>query len=110
MPDTQEKGFEVLDIPCNQFGHQTPGTDEEITEFCTMNYKTQFPQMHKSDVNGENELPLYTFLKSQKGGLLGKKIKWNFAKFLVDRDGNVVKRFPPTSDPKDFDADVAALI
>ena len=127
-----DQGFEVLDIPCNQFGHQTPGTDEEITEFCRMNYKTQFPQMHKSDVNGENELPLYTFLKSQKGfeGFTGDKapfmdqhlakidpdfrnnpnIKWNFTKFVVDRKGNVVARFEPTAEMSEVEACVASLL
>ena len=128
-----DQGFEVLDIPCNQFGHQTPGTDEEIAEFCTMNYKTQFPQMHKSDVNGENELPLYTWLKSHKGfegfgphqykDLLeqmfakadpdwDKKpdIKWNFTKFVIDRDGNVAARFEPTADMAEVEACVRALL
>lgn len=118
-----EKGLEILDIPCNQFLGQTPGTDEEIHEFCTLKYHTQFPQMKKSDVNGENELPLYTWLKSQKGfegfgkgpkalamEVLLKKIdknykenpniKWNFTKFLIDREGNVVARFEPTADMK----------
>ena len=128
-----EQGFEILDIPCNQFAGQTPGTDEEIHEFCTLRFNTQFAQMKKSDVNGENELPLYTYLKTQKGfegfgkspaalmmGAMLKKfdkdyknnpnIKWNFTKFLVDRDGNVVKRYDPTSDPAGFDADIAALL
>ena len=128
-----ERGFEILDIPCNQFAGQTPGTDEEIHEFCTLHYNTQFPQMKKSDVNGENELPLYTFLKGEKGfegfghgpvalamGAMLKKldkdyknnpaIKWNFTKFLVDREGNVVARFEPTADMKQVDAAVAALL
>ena len=110
-----------LDIPCNQFGGQAPGTDEEIHEFCTMHFNTTFPQMKKADVNGENELPLYTYLKAQKGfagfdehpykELLEKMfaardpdwdkksdIKWNFTKFIIDRDGNVVARFEPTAD------------
>ncbi|MBQ2581759.1 MAG: glutathione peroxidase, partial [Ruminococcus sp.] len=114
-----EQGFEILDVPCNQFAGQTPGTDEEIHEFCTLKYNTQFPQMKKADVNGENELPLYTYLKSQKGfegfgkgvkaaamsALLKKMdkdyknnpdIKWNFTKFVVDRSGSVVARFEPT--------------
>lgn len=113
-----EKGLEILDIPCNQFGNQAPGNDQEIHEFCQLHYNTTFEQMKKSDVNGENELPLYTFLKSQKGfegfgkgkmaALLkftniGKKksdpsIRWNFTKFIVDREGNVVARFEPTAD------------
>ncbi len=127
-----DKGLELIDIPCNQFLGQAPGTDEEIHEFCTLHYNTQFPQMKKSDVNGENELPLYTFLKSQKGfeGFTGPQadtmndllkkfdedfqnnpnIKWNFTKFLVDRDGNVLQRFEPTADMADVEAAVAAAI
>ena len=127
-----DQGFEILDIPCNQFMNQTPGTDEEIHEFCTLKYNTQFPQMHKSDVNGENELPLYTFLKSQKGfegfgfgpaalamsAMLKKldknykenpNIKWNFTKFVVDRSGNVVARFEPTANMKDVAKCVESL-
>ena len=128
-----DRGLEILDIPCNQFAGQTPGTDEEIHEFCTLKYNTQFPQMKKSDVNGENELPLYTWLKSQKGFEgFGKgptalamsamlktidkdyknkpSIKWNFTKFLLDREGNVVERFEPTYDMKKVDAAVAELL
>ena len=131
--DLHDKGFEVIDVPCNQFADQTPGTDEEIHEFCTLKYKTQFPQMKKSDVNGANELPLYTYLKSQKGfegfgkgptALIMSKmlrkndkdyeskpdIKWNFTKFVVDRQGNVVKRFEPTADMKEVRAFVESLI
>ncbi|MGX8716150.1 MAG: glutathione peroxidase [Lachnospiraceae bacterium] len=118
-----DKGLEIIDIPCNQFAGQAPESDEEIHQFCQLKYNTQFPQMKKSDVNGDNELPLYTFLKSQKGfegfglspaGLamsaMCKKIdkdyknnpsiKWNFTKFLVDRKGNVIARFEPTADMK----------
>ena len=128
-----DQGFEVIDIPCNQFMDQAPGTDEEITSFCRMRYKTQFPQMKKSDVNGENELPLYTFLKEQKGfegfgkGTMALKmnallmtedknfkknsnIKWNFTKFVVDRDGNVVARFEPTADMAEVEKCVASLL
>jgi glutathione peroxidase len=116
-----DKGLEILDIPCNQFAGQTPGTDEEIHEFCTLNYNTQFPQMKKVDVNGETQIPLYRFLKEQQGfkgfgegkmadllrDMLPKidpdyeknpEIKWNFTKFLVDRKGNVIARFEPTTD------------
>ena len=116
-----DKGLEILDIPCNQFAGQTPGTDEEIHEFCTLNYNTQFPQMKKVDVNGETQIPLYRFLKEQQGfkgfgegkmadllrDMLPKidpdyeknpEIKWNFTKFLVDRKGNVLARFEPTVD------------
>ena len=128
-----DKGFEVIDVPCNQFAGQTPGTDDEIHEFCTLKYNTQFPQMKKSDVNGENALPLFAFLKSQKGfegfghgpmalamsAMLKKQdkdyknnpdIKWNFTKFIVDRDGNVVARFEPTASMKDVAACVEALL
>lgn len=128
-----DAGLEIIDIPCNQFDGQTPGTDEEIHEFCTLKYNTQFPQMKKSDVNGEQELSLYTYLKSQKGfegfgkggaalamsGMLKKidkdykknaNIKWNFTKFVVDRDGKVVARFEPTANMKDVEAFVAKLI
>lgn len=113
-----EQGLEILDIPCNQFGKQAPGTDDEIHEFCQVHYNTTFEQMKKSDVNGENELPLYTFLKAEKGFAgfgkgkmatllkftnIGKKkgdpsIRWNFTKFVIDREGNVVARFEPTND------------
>ena len=119
-----DQGLEIIDVPCNQFGNQTPGTDEEVASFCTLNYSTKFPQMKKSDVNGENALPLFTYLKSQKGfegfgkgpmalmmaGIAKKMdknyknnpdIKWNFTKFVVDREGNVVARFEPTADMKE---------
>ena len=131
--DLHEQGLEILDIPCNQFGQQTPGTDEEIHEFCTLHYNTMFPQMKKSDVNGEGELALYTWLKSQKGfegfgegktakfmeGHLAKidpdyasnpDIKWNFTKFVIDREGNVVARFEPTADMADVRACVEGLL
>ena len=127
------QGLEIVDIPCNQFGGQAPGTDEEIHEFCTLHYNTTFPQMAKADVNGANELPLYTYLKSQKGfegfqehefkALLEKMfseadpdwaskpdIKWNFTKFIIDRDGNVVARFEPTAPVADVEACIASLL
>ena len=106
----REQGFEILDFPCNQFGNQAPGNDEEIHEFCTLRYHTTFPRMKKIDVNGANEDPLYTYLKKQKGGMLGSNIKWNFTKFLVDRNGNVVERFAPTDKPEKIDSKVAALL
>ena len=105
-----DKGLEILDFPCNQFGHQAPGTDEEIHEFCTGKYKTQFDQFAKIEVNGDNEHPLYTYLKSKKGGVLGNKIKWNFTKFLVDKEGNVVKRYDPTCEPKKIEKDIIELL
>ena len=109
--DTYQKdGFEILDFPCNQFGNQAPGTDEEIVEFCQMKYNTTFKQFSKIDVNGDNESPLYTYLKSQKGGLLGKNIKWNFAKFLVDREGKVVERYGSTDKPEKIESDIKKLL
>ena len=127
-----DRGFEVLDFPCNQFGHQAPGDENEIHEFCTMKYQTQFDQLAKIEVNGEGEEPLYTFLKAAQPdekveGIKNKAamamiakvsttckkpndIKWNFTKFLVDRAGNVVRRYNPTSDPMSFEADIAALM
>jgi len=106
----QGQGFEILDFPCNQFGNQAPGTEEEIVEFCQMKYNTTFRQFAKIEVNGDNESPLYTYLKSQKGGLLGKKIKWNFTKFLVDREGNVVDRYGSTDTPEKIEADIKKLL
>ena len=127
------RGLEIVDIPCNQFGHQTPGTDDEVHEFCQLHYNTQFAQMKKSDVNGENELPLYTYLKSEKGfagfgehklsalleEMLSKNdsdwaskpdIKWNFTKFLADRNGNVVARFEPTADMSKVEEKICDLL
>ena len=106
----QSQGFEILDFPCNQFGNQAPGTEEEIVEFCQMKYNTTFRQFAKIEVNGDNEAPLYTYLKSQKGGLLGKNIKWNFAKFLVDREGNVVERYGSTDTPEKIEKAIKKLI
>ena len=131
--DYHEKGLEILDIPCNQFGAQAPGSDAEIHEFCTLHYNTTFPQMKKADVNGENELPLYTYLKSQQGfagfgegqqaefmkDFLKKmdpdyennsSIKWNFTKFVVDREGKVVARFEPTADMAMVEECIKALL
>lgn len=128
-----EKGLEIIDVPCNQFAGQTPGTDEEIAQFCSLNYHTQFPQMKKADVNGKNAIPLFSYLKSQKGfegfgkgvkavamGAMLKKIdkdyknnpdiKWNFTKFIVDRQGNVVARFEPTASMKEVEKCVESLI
>lgn len=105
-----DQGLEILDFPCNQFGHQAPGTDEEIVSFCQLNYQTSFPQFSRIEVNGANEAPLYTFLKKEKGGVLGSRIKWNFTKFLVDRQGNVVGRFAPTVDPAHLEDRIAELL
>ena len=105
-----DQGFEVLDFPCNQFGHQAPGSNEEIVEFCTLNYNTTFKTFAKIDVNGKDEAPLYKYLKAQKKGFLGSKIKWNFEKFLVDRDGNVVDRFASTTRPEDIEEKIRQLL
>ena len=130
----KDKGLEILDFPCNQFGAQAPGTDEEIQEFCTLRYNTQFPRFRKIEVNGENELPLYTYLKSQKGfagfdpahpltkilhDMFSKAdadyaskpdIKWNFTKFLIDQQGNVVARFEPTAAKETLAPAIEALL
>ena len=106
----KEKGFEILDFPCNQFANQAPGTIDEIQSFCTLNYGTTFPRFAKIDVNGKNASELYKFLKKQKGSLLGSSIKWNFTKFLIDREGNVVKRFAPTDTPESIESDILALL
>ncbi len=105
-----DKGLEILDFPCNQFGNQAPGSDEEITDFCQSRYGVTFPQFKKIEVNGENEEPLYTFLKSQKKGIMGDRIKWNFTKFLVDRNGNVVERFASAVTPEKIDQKIAVLL
>ncbi|MBQ8002953.1 MAG: glutathione peroxidase [Clostridia bacterium] len=128
------QGFEVLDFPCNQFGNQAPGTDDEITAFCTLNYSTTFPRFAKIDVNGEGEHPLYSYLKEQKGFegfsdnhplseivtqvvssmdpdfCSNSNIKWNFTKFLIDREGNVVARFEPMAEEAEMEAAIIKLL
>ena len=104
------KGLEILDFPCNQFAGQAPGTNEEIHTFCTGRFGVTFPQFDKIDVNGAEEEPLYAWLKKQKSGVLGGSIKWNFTKFLIDRQGNVVSRFAPTKTPAALEKEVAALL
>ena len=130
----KDLGFEVLDFPCNQFGNQAPGSDEEIAQFCSLNYGTEFPQFKKIEVNGENEDPLFTYLKKEKGfeGFnlehpIGKildemmtkadpdyatkpDIKWNFTKFLVDKEGKVIARYEPTHDIKLIEQDIKKLL
>ena len=106
----QSQGLEILDFPCNQFGHQAPGSDEEITDFCQSRYGVTFRQFKKIEVNGEGEEPLYTFLKSQKKGVMGNQIKWNFTKFLVDRKGTVVERFAPTVTPEKIKEQIKELL
>jgi len=130
----KDSGFEIIDFPCNQFGQQAPGSNEEIHDFCTMNFNIHFPQFGKIDVNGENELPLYTYLKAQKGfegfdmedklgplldEMMSKadpdyakkpSIKWNFTKFLISRDGKVLKRFEPTHKMSLVDKEIKAAV
>lgn len=105
----EAEGFVVLDFPSNQF-LQSPETNEETDEFCTGTYGTTFPRFNKVNVNGEDASSLYKHLKGQQGGVLGDAIKWNFTKFLVDRDGTVVDRYAPTVEPKDIEADIKELL
>lgn len=106
----KDRGFKVIGFPSNQFANQEPGTNDEVQTACRMNFGVTFPLMAKIDVNGKNEDPLYTFLKKEQGGLLGSAIKWNFTKFLVDREGNVVKRYDPKKDPGEIAPDIEALL
>ena len=104
------KGFEILGFPCNQFANQDPGTNEEIRNFCLMNYGVSFPMFEKIDVNGDNAAPLYQYLKSEKGGIGGKNIKWNFTKFLIGKDGEVLKRYASAHTPEDIRDDIVKLL
>jgi len=107
----RDRGLVVLGFPCDQFGHQEPGDEEEIKNFCSLNYDVKFPLFAKIDVNGANAHPLYRFLKHEAKGLLGSEgIKWNFTKFLVDKDGKVVRRYAPTDTPQGMEKDVAAAL
>lgn len=132
--ELREQGFEILDFPCNQFGEQAPESDNEYVSFCQINYHTQFAQFHKIEVNGDNEIPLYTWLKKQKGfagfdanhklttilenmfdaNIPGWRetsdIKWNFTKFLIDRNGNVIERFEPTATKEDMMPKIKELL
>ena len=101
-----ERGFTVLGFPCDQFGHQEPGSEEEIASFCESSFGVSFPMFAKIDVNGSDTHPLYAWLKDEQSGLLGGKIKWNFTKFLVGRDGTPVNRFAPQTDPLDISDDI----
>lgn len=106
-----ERGFEVLGFPCNQFGGQEPGDADEIAQFCKVNFGVSFPLMAKVDVNGPEASPLFDWLKGEARGVLGSKaIKWNFTKFLIDRDGTVVKRYGPSDKPAAIAADIEALL
>ena len=107
----KDKGLEILGFPCDQFGHQEPGNEDEIKNFCSLNYDVSFPMFAKIKVNGDDAHPLYKYLKNEQGGLLGMDfIKWNFTKFLVDKSGKVVKRYAPTYTPASIGKDIAAMI
>ncbi|OCC23230.1 glutathione peroxidase [Croceicoccus estronivorus] len=105
------RGFEVIAFPCNQFGKQEPGSADEIASFCRLTYDVTFPVMKKVDVNGDGSIPLYTWLKGEAPGLMGTRaIKWNFTKFLIDRTGQVVRRYAPMDKPETLQADIEALL
>ena len=104
--DHKDEGLVVLGFPCDQFAHQEPGSAEEISDFCTMNYGVSFPMFAKIDVNGDDAHPLFRWLKEERSGLLGGAIKWNFTKFLIGRDGQVLDRFAPTTTPDKLEPDV----
>jgi glutathione peroxidase len=107
----KDRGFAVLGFPCDQFGHQEPGDENEIKKFCALNYDVSFPLYAKIEVNGDNAHPLYKWLKTEKAGILGTEaIKWNFTKFLIDRTGRVLKRFAPNDTPEKLAKDVALVI
>ena len=106
----KNQGFEILDFPCNQFLHQAPGTDKEISDFCTLNYDTTFPRFKKVDVNGDSAIPLFKWLRAQKGGFLTNAIKWNFTKFLIDRSGKVIKRYSPLVSPVKIEEEIKTLL
>ncbi|KZX58512.1 glutathione peroxidase [Halioglobus sp. HI00S01] len=106
----KDKGVSVIGFPCNQFGKQDPGSNDEIQEFCQLNYGVSFPMMGKIEVNGSGADPLFKHLKDEAPGLLTKNIKWNFTKFLVDAEGNVVKRYAPTTKPADIEKDIDSLL
>lgn len=106
----QNEGLEILGFPCSQFNNQEFDDIAETTEFCQLNYGVSFPMFAKIDVNGKNEDPLFTYLKEQKSGLLSRDIKWNFTKFLVNRNGEVVKRYAPTTEPGKIEKDIANIL
>lgn len=105
-----DNGLEILGFPCSQFNNQEYDNIEETTQFCQLNYGVSFPMFAKVDVNGNNEDPLFTFLKEQKKGVLSKEIKWNFTKFLIDKNGQVIKRYAPTTEPVKIEKDITKLL
>jgi len=106
----KDQGLEVMGFPCDQFGGQEPGDEDAISKGCVINYGVTFQMFSKIEVNGKNEHPLFTYLKSKKAGLLGKRIKWNFTKFLVDKEGWIVKRYAPTTTPEKIEEDIKTLL
>ena len=110
IQDLYENDLQVIGFPCNQFMGQEPGTDEEIQTFCKTKYDINFPVMKKIEVNGSNTHPLYEYLKSERTGILTESIKWNFTKFLVDRNGNVIKRYSPQAEPSEIEKDLKNII
>ncbi len=107
----KENGLEVIGFPCDQFGHQEPGTDSDIAQFCEMRFNLSFPLSKKIEVNGDNAAPIYQLLKNEAPGILGsKRIKWNFTKFLIGKNGEVLKRYSPTTKPEQIEADITAAL
>ncbi|WP_372773443.1 glutathione peroxidase [Mangrovibacterium sp.] len=106
----KEQGLVILGFPCNQFGNQEPGSSKDIEKGCAINYGVSFRMFEKIDVNGKNQHPLYRFLKDKQSGLLGSRIKWNFTKFLIDRNGIPVKRFAPITNPSKMEQDILELL
>lgn len=106
----KEKGLVIIGFPCNQFASQDPGSDSEIEGFCQVNYGVTFQIMKKIDVNGENAHPIFKYLKSRTKGLFGSRIKWNFTKFLISRDGNTIRRYAPTTKPEKLETDIIEFL
>ena len=106
----KDRGLEILGFPCNQFGNQEPGSSDDIQTFCQVNYGVSFTIFDKVDVNGSKTHPIFKYLKSELGGLLGSKIKWNFTKFLIDKNGKPVKRFAPITKPEKMEASIKKLL
>ena len=106
----KDRGLVVIGFPCNQFAHQDPGSDSEIESFCRLNYGVTFQMMKKIDVNGDNAHPIFKYLRSQTRGFLGDKVKWNFTKFLISRDGMRIKRYSPTTKPEKLESDIEAML
>lgn len=106
----KDQGLVIFGFPCDQFAHQEPGDDAAIAQFCEINFGVTFPLMKKIEVNGDGAHPIYKYLKGETKGLLGSAIKWNFTKFLISKNGEIIKRYAPTTAPKDFENDVLAML